>query len=123
DTALLSDVVERRRRHRDHTRRDLRDALRELVAAFPVYRTYVRPDRAAGPAERAHVRAAVAVAQARRRDIDAELLEFTGDVAVGDHEGAAEQELAQRLQQLTAPVMAKGVEDTAFYRYHRLISL
>jgi (1->4)-alpha-D-glucan 1-alpha-D-glucosylmutase len=122
-TALAAKVTEHHRRHRDHTRRDLREALRELVAGFPVYRTYIQPGQPATTQERRHVAAAVAAARDRRPDIDPELLEFLGEVALGAHGGAAEVELGQRLQQLTAPVMAKGVEDTAFYRYHRLVSL
>jgi (1->4)-alpha-D-glucan 1-alpha-D-glucosylmutase len=88
-----------------------------------VYRTYIQPGRPATTQERSHVASAVAAARDRRPDIDPELLGFLGEVALGAHGGAAEVELGQRLQQLTAPVMAKGVEDTAFYRYHRLVSL
>jgi (1->4)-alpha-D-glucan 1-alpha-D-glucosylmutase len=122
-TGALAAICDRHRRHRDHTRRDLRDALREIVAAFPVYRTYVTTARMADAADREHVAAAVRTAAGRRPDLDAELLTFLGRIATGDVDGSAERELAVRLQQLTAPVMAKGVEDTAFYRYHRLISL
>lgn len=122
-TAELASIADDHRRHRDHTRRDLRDALCELVAAYPVYRTYVTASRAADDTDRRHVDTAVGAATRRRPDIDAELLDFLGRLAVGDVEGAAERDFAVRLQQLTAPVMAKGVEDTAFYRYHRLVSL
>ena len=79
-TGLLADVCERHRRHRDYTRRELRDALREMIAAFGVYRTYVRPGHPATPADRAHVAAAVATARQRRPDLDAELLGFIGDL-------------------------------------------
>src|SRR5207244_4707247 len=58
-----------------------------------------------------------------RPDIDAELLEFLGQLTLGQLDGAREAEFVQRLQQTSGPVMAKGVEDTAFYRYHRLTSL
>jgi (1->4)-alpha-D-glucan 1-alpha-D-glucosylmutase len=122
-TGLLATVCEHHRRHRDHTHRDLNDALCELVAAFPVYRTYVTTARPAGDDDRSHIEAAVRGAAARRPDIDAELFEFLGQLAAGDVDGTNEQEFAVRLQQLTAPVMAKGVEDTAFYRHHRLVSL
>ena len=122
-TALLADVCARDRRHVDHTRSELRDALREVVAEFPVYRVYVTADHAATPAERTAVTDAVAAAIGHRRDIDQSLLAFIGELALGEHSGADEMELCARLQQLTAPVTAKGVEDTAFYRYHRLISL
>lgn len=122
-TGLLTAVCRQHRRHRDHTHRDLRDALCELVAAFPVYRTYVTTSAPAGANDRAHIESAVRAAAELRPDIDAELLEFLGRLAAGDVDGTVEREFAVRLQQLTAPVMAKGVEDTAFYRYHRLISL
>jgi (1->4)-alpha-D-glucan 1-alpha-D-glucosylmutase len=122
-TGLLAALCEDHRRHRDHTRRELRHALRELVANFPVYRTYVQPGRPASEADRRHVAAAVSDAAGRRPEIDPELLTFLGELAVGEHAGALELDFAYRLQQLTGPVMAKGVEDTAFYRYHRLISL
>ncbi|HUP72773.1 MAG TPA: malto-oligosyltrehalose synthase [Acidimicrobiales bacterium] len=122
-TGLLAQVTDRHRRHRDHTRRDLRGAIREIVAHFPVYRTYLHAGSGASAADRLHVASAVSGAIDRRRDIDRELLTFIGELAVGEHRGEREIEFAERLQQLTAPVVAKGVEDTAFYRYHRLISL
>ncbi len=122
-TDLLATICEAHRRHRDHTRRELRDALRELTAAFPVYRTYTQPGGAVSEADRAHVEEAVDQAARRRSDLDAELLAFLGELLVLEHPGRSEGELAVRFQQLSSPVMAKGVEDTAFYRYHRLISL
>ena len=122
-TGLLATVCEGYRRHADHTRRELRHALREVIARFPVYRTYVHPDRPTDPAARRAVAEAVGGARAGAPQVDAELLAFLGELALGDHPGPVEWEFAQRLQQLTAPVMAKGVEDTAFYRYHRLVSL
>lgn len=122
-TGLLADVCARRRRHRDHTRRDLREALQEVVAGMSVYRTYVVPGRPPSDTDRRHVAAAIAAATERRPDLDAELLELLGRVLLLDEPGDTEAELAVRFQQLSAPVMAKGVEDTAFYRYNRLISL
>jgi (1->4)-alpha-D-glucan 1-alpha-D-glucosylmutase len=122
-TALLADVCERHRRHRDHTRRELRDALREIIAAFGVYRTYFRAGHTATPADTAHLAAAVAAATRRRPDLDAELLRFIGDLVTGGYPGAGESSFAVRFAQVSAPVMAKGVEDTAFYRYQPLVSL
>jgi (1->4)-alpha-D-glucan 1-alpha-D-glucosylmutase len=111
------------RRHRDHTRRRLSDTLREVVAHFPVYRTYVQPRRLPSDVDRAHVVVATGQATAVRPDLDPELIEFIGQLALGLAGGDPGMEFAQRLQQFTAPVMAKGLEDTAFYRYHRLVSL
>ena len=122
-TRLIADLSDRYRRHRDHTRRELRTALRELISCFPVYRTYVRPGRPPTETDLTYVHAAVRTAVELRPDIDAELLGFLGELVLGQHAGAAEREFGQRFAQLTGPVMAKGAEDTAFYRYHRLISL
>jgi (1->4)-alpha-D-glucan 1-alpha-D-glucosylmutase len=120
---LLAAICENHRRHRDHTRRDLRDAIREVIAGFSVYRTYVQPGTEPSESDRAHVGEAVGTAAGRRPDIDRELLEFIGELLLLEHQGDLETELALRFQQVSAPVMAKGVEDTAFYRYNRLISL
>lgn len=122
-TSLLVQVCDGHRRHRDHTRSALREAVRELAAHFDVYRTYVQPEREASATDRAVVQRAVAGALDCRSDLDADLVAFIGQLALGEHPGAAEADFARRFQQFTAPVMAKGVEDTAFYRYHRLISL
>ena len=122
-TGGLADVCERHRRQRDHTRRELRDALREVVAAFPVYRSYAAPGRPVTSADRAHVHAAVAGARQRRPDLDSELCGFIGELLVLEHPGEPEADFAVRFAQLSAPVMAKGVEDTAFYRYQPLASL
>jgi (1->4)-alpha-D-glucan 1-alpha-D-glucosylmutase len=122
-TRLLVEVADGHRRQRDHTRRELEDALREVIAAFPVYRTYVQPDRPVSGADQARVAQAIDAVRERRPDIDSELLGFLGDLLLLRHPGAVEAEFAVRFQQVSAPVMAKGVEDTAFYRYNRLISL
>ncbi|MCU1345833.1 MAG: malto-oligosyltrehalose synthase, partial [Acidimicrobiia bacterium] len=111
------------RRQRDHTRRELRDALREFVAHFPVYRTYVQAPAEPTAADRSNVACALRDAAACRATIDSELLAFLGELALGRFDTPREVEFTQRLQQVTGPVMAKGVEDTAFYRYHRLVSL
>jgi (1->4)-alpha-D-glucan 1-alpha-D-glucosylmutase len=121
--ALLSSICDRHRRHRDHTRRELRRTLEEFVAHFEVYRTYVGPELGASGEDRRRVAEAVEAGRACRPDLDGELFSFLGELALGKHPGAVEAEFVRRLQQLTAPVMAKGVEDTAFYRYNRLISL
>jgi (1->4)-alpha-D-glucan 1-alpha-D-glucosylmutase len=122
-TAIFVDVCEGHRRYRDHTRAELRDALREVVAAFPVYRTYVHPGAQPSAADAEYVTVAAARAAERRPDLDLELLSFLVDVLLLRHGGEAETELALRFQQVTSPVMAKGVEDTAFYRFNRLVSL
>ncbi len=122
-TGLLVEVCERHRRQRDYTRRELRDTLRELIAAFGVYRSYARPGLPVTAADRAHVAAAVAAVRERRDDLDPELTGFLGQLLTADLTGPAESAFAIRFAQVSAPVMAKGVEDTAFYRYFPLASL
>jgi (1->4)-alpha-D-glucan 1-alpha-D-glucosylmutase len=125
-TALLVDVCERRRHQRDRTRHELHEAVRALLVAFPVYRTYVRP--AAGAVRRedeATVATTVARVAEERPDIDPALLAFLADLLLLrlDTRTPLEDEWVMRFQQLTGPAMAKGVEDTAFYRATRLLAL
>ena len=108
---------------RDTTRRGLHEAIVEVLAAFDVYRAYLPP---AGPADalaREHVDAALARATAvlpRRADEIA----LVGRLALAEGPGGPDaEELVTRFQQTCGPVMAKGVEDTAFYRYLRLSAL
>jgi (1->4)-alpha-D-glucan 1-alpha-D-glucosylmutase len=122
-TGLLARVCEGHRRVRDATRRQLHGLLTEVIAAFPVYRPYSRPGRPATEADRDHVAAAVALARQRRPDLDAELAAFVAELLTGQHAGGPETEFAVQFAQVSAPVMAKGAEDTAFYRYHVLASL
>ena len=122
-TGLLASICERHRRQRDHTRRELRAALAELIASFGVYRTYACPGRPVSAADRANVAAAVSVTLARRPDLDAELIGFLGELILLGHPGDQEAQFALRFAQVSAPVMAKGAEDTALYRYLPLASL
>jgi (1->4)-alpha-D-glucan 1-alpha-D-glucosylmutase len=122
-TAQLAEICERHRRQRDYTRRELRESLREVLAAFAVYRCYPRPGHEVTFADRAKVAAAVTAARQRRPDLDPELFDFIGRLLVLRDEGEPEAQFAVRFAQISAPVMAKGVEDTAFYRYQPLISL
>ena len=127
-TGLLLDVLEAHRRHRDHTRHDLHEALRALLLAMPVYRTYVRPadDGAAGhvaPEDEAVVGLAIAAAKVTRPDLPADLFDVIADLLLLRLAGPLESEFVVRFQQLSGPVMAKGVEDTALYRYLRLVAL
>jgi (1->4)-alpha-D-glucan 1-alpha-D-glucosylmutase len=125
-TRLVEDmarVCENHRRHSDHTRKELRECLTEVIAAYNVYRTYVSPGAKPSDRDVATVTRAVATAGIRCADIDGELLAFLRDVLLLEISGAAETEMALRFQQVTGPVMAKAVEDTAFYRYMPLLAL
>jgi (1->4)-alpha-D-glucan 1-alpha-D-glucosylmutase len=123
-TSLFVQICENDREHRDYTRADIRRAIREVAACFPVYRTYVSPERSeASPEDLAVIAAAVEDARRARPDIDGRLFEFVGDVLGLRHRGAEESEFLLRFQQFTSPVMAKGVEDTMLYSYNRLTGL
>lgn len=107
--------------HEDST---LSAALRELAASFPVYRTYVRADSGSAELEdAAWVDEALRLAAERGPHIGAEVWFFLRDLLLLRYRGGPEADFAARFQQLTGPVAAKGVEDTAFYCYNRLISL
>ncbi|GAB3562796.1 malto-oligosyltrehalose synthase [Spelaeicoccus albus] len=109
DGILRSEVL-RLTRLIDRPRGDAADALAELMANFPVYRSYL-------PAGSEHLDAAVAESTRRRPDLAGSLdrlLPLLSDPM---------SPLARRFQQTSGMVMAKGVEDCAFYRYSRLTSL
>jgi (1->4)-alpha-D-glucan 1-alpha-D-glucosylmutase len=127
----LDKISEQHRWSRDFTLENLRDALRELIACFPIYRTYVGSEDCAPSAEdERHIRAAVAAAKSRNPATSASVFDFLENLLLlQDPEGLNEEQRAERrlfvmrLQQFTAPVMAKGLEDTAFYRYYPLASV
>jgi (1->4)-alpha-D-glucan 1-alpha-D-glucosylmutase len=125
----LNRLSERHRRFRDLTLNMLRLALREIIACFPVYRTYLRPHEISEQ-DRRFVARAVAQAKRRNPDLSPAAFDFVRDVllfeqpAPLDLEGCREREqFVGRFQQVSSPVMAKGVEDTASYRYFPLSSL
>ena len=125
----LNRISEEDRHTRDFTLNALRAALRETIANFPVYRTYIRADAPPDDHDRRVIDQALATAGRRNPNIDPSVLDFLRDVLLTDSTSAGtpvsdrRQRFAQRFQQLTGPVMAKGLEDTAFYRYNRLASL
>ncbi len=123
--ALLVGVCDEHRQYCDYTRHQLTEALRETIACFPVYRTYVRPTkvRQPHPDDVRCIREAIRVAHRRRPDLDERLLRFLADVLLQQIGGPREAEMVFRFQQLTGPVTAKAVEDSAFYCYNRLVSL
>jgi (1->4)-alpha-D-glucan 1-alpha-D-glucosylmutase len=123
-TQLLLDVCEGRRRFRDHTRHALHEAIKALLGAFPVYRTYVdsRLDEI-HPADAGIISTAIDAAREDRPDLDPELFDLLRAVLLLELRGPREAEFVARFQQVSGAVMAKGVEDTAFYRYHRFIAL
>ncbi|MFG6444267.1 malto-oligosyltrehalose synthase [Microbacterium sp. P07] len=88
----------------------LHDALAELLVCFPVYRSYL-------PAGREQLERAASEASERRPELADAIAALVPVLADPSHE------VSRRFQQTTGPVMAKGVEDTAFYRYNRLGAL
>ncbi len=124
----LQEIACRHRRWRDFTLEGLARALREIIAAFPVYRTYLREGEGYTEHDARWVREAVATARRNNPMVSATLFTFIEDLLLVRADGTDEQrrEFARftlRFQQVTGPVMAKAVEDTAFYRYGRLVCL
>jgi isoamylase len=126
----LERIAGRSRRWRDFTLISLTRALTEVIAAFPVYRTYLRSSNGRNEADQQIIRASVRLARRRNPSLDPSVFEFIqsillGDVVPegGDADDAERAPFALRFQQLTGPVTAKSVEDTAFYRYTRLVCL
>jgi (1->4)-alpha-D-glucan 1-alpha-D-glucosylmutase len=115
------------RRTFDFTINVLRDALTEIVAAFPVYRTYITSE-GISQQDRRYVDWAVTQTKKRSTAADTSAYDFVHDELLLNLEGPDEyRELAiafvMKFQQYTGPVMAKGMEDTALYIYNRLASL
>lgn len=125
----LNRISERDRRHRDFTLNSCRTVLREVIANFPVYRTYISR-RGVDAFDRDALKTAMAHARRRNPLMEASIFEFLEEILLTPYEAAslgdpATQErlqFAMKVQQFTSPVMAKGTEDTAFYRYHVLVS-
>jgi (1->4)-alpha-D-glucan 1-alpha-D-glucosylmutase len=123
-TSQFVDICEANRDKRDFTRAEIRRAIREVAACFSVYRSYVVPDRTEIVEEdRIRIERAVLCARENRQDIDGMLFDFIRDVLLLKVTGRQESEFVYRFQQFTSPVMAKGVEDTAFYCSNRLTAM
>ncbi|HET7302923.1 MAG TPA: malto-oligosyltrehalose synthase [Segeticoccus sp.] len=100
----------------------LRDAITELLVGFQVYRAYVRPGELPSPLALSHLDDAVGRAREARPDLAPELGSLAVLAARPDPANGAAADFAVRLQQTCGPVMAKGIEDTAFYRWHRQVA-
>ncbi len=125
----LSHICELRPYTRDFTTNNLRYALAEIIAHLPIYRTYIRDGHTAA-LDRRYVEWAVAIAKKRAQTQDISIFDFIGSALLLDAAKNADASystaitaFAMKFQQVSSPVMAKGCEDTAFYLYHRLISL
>ncbi len=126
--ALVSDIkaiADSDRRTRDYTAYALRRALVEIIAVFPVYRSYL-DDGAPAPADVRLISNAVDSAKRSSTLPDTSVHDFVAGALLGRADIAAPADIRRfrrRFQQLTGPVMAKSLEDTLFYRYGRLIAL
>lgn len=127
-TNFFVEICESHRRHRDYTSFELREALCETAVYFPVYRSYVIADnsvesKSVSERDVQYIECAIKSARQSRQDLDPELFTFLKEILLLQVSGSREGELAMRFQQLTGPAMAKGAEDTAFYRFNRLVCL
>jgi (1->4)-alpha-D-glucan 1-alpha-D-glucosylmutase len=130
-TRRLDRISEQHRWSRDFTLGTLQQVLAETIACFPVYRTYVSEGEAEiAPQDIVHIRAAIACGKRHNPAIDASAFDFLADVLLmhdpddlTERQRTERRDFVLRFQQLTGPVMAKGLEDTTFYRYFPLLSL
>jgi (1->4)-alpha-D-glucan 1-alpha-D-glucosylmutase len=141
-THMLDRIAASSRRSRDFTRDSLRDVITEVVACFPVYRTYV-DEEGWTPEDRAVVERAIAHARRRNPAMESSLFDFFREVMmprdvesgplpndrrggyppVSQEDARERLRFAMKLQQYTGPVQAKGLEDTAFYRHNVLLTI
>jgi len=115
----------------DFTHNILRRAVQEIIACFPVYRTYIDTEGTPSQADRRDLDWALAQARRNQSDLDPSVFDFlyrllSGDLVAQPRSGFSRHSVlrcAMRVQQYSGPVMAKGLEDTAFYRYNRFLAL
>ncbi len=134
DVNVLGDMLDRlsetNRWFRDFTLDALARAVRETIACFPVYRTYVTPGQPVSEEDRAVIERAVIAAKRRNPAIEESVFNFLRDILLfrfpenlDDEAREAHAHFVLKFQQSTGPIMAKGLEDTAFYIYNRLAGL
>jgi (1->4)-alpha-D-glucan 1-alpha-D-glucosylmutase len=122
----LSKIAEVSSKTRDYTLNALRDALSEVIACFPVYRTYIN-SQTVSKEDSQYINWALGQAKQRSRAADKTVFEFIRQILLLEHNTVVADSyllnFIMKFQQYTPPVMAKGHEDTALYQYNRLISL
>ncbi|MCA1660049.1 MAG: malto-oligosyltrehalose synthase, partial [Verrucomicrobiaceae bacterium] len=134
DVNVLGDMLDRlsetNRWFRDFTLDALARAVRETIACFPVCRTYVAPRQPVGDEDRAVIERAVTAAKRRNPALEESVFNFLRDILLfrfpenlDEESRAAHAHFVLKFQQSTGPIMAKGLEDTAFYIYNRLAPL
>ncbi|PYK73546.1 MAG: malto-oligosyltrehalose synthase [Verrucomicrobia bacterium] len=127
---MVDRLSEQNRWFRDYTLEALARAVRETIACFPVYRTYLEPGKPVSEEDRAVIERAVAAAKRRNPAIEESVFNFLLDLLLfrfpenlDEEQRAAHAEFVLKFQQFTGPIMAKGIEDTVFYIYNRLAAL
>jgi (1->4)-alpha-D-glucan 1-alpha-D-glucosylmutase len=126
----LNRISEKNRHTRDFTLNSLRNAVMDVIACFPVYRTYITQD-GWNDSDRRYIEYAVSKAKRGNPAMSASTFDFLQDIllrrypeeSLKDADRIEWVDFAMRFQQVTGPVMAKGLEDTVFYVYNRLVSL
>ncbi len=128
---LLARIAEGNRYFRDFTLYSLRSAIREVIACFTVYRTYIVADEEqVDERDRGYIDVAINRAKRRNPQLEVSIFDFIGEILKLNYPDTLQEEqreqqrrFVMKFQQLTGPVMAKGVEDTTFYIFNRLSSL
>jgi (1->4)-alpha-D-glucan 1-alpha-D-glucosylmutase len=127
---MLDRLSEQNRWYRDFTLEALARAVRETIACFPVYRTYLAPGQPVSDVDRDAIERAIVAAKRRNPAIEESIFNFLRDILLfrfpeNFDEKAREGHMhfVLKFQQFTGPIMAKGLEDTAFYIYNRLVAL
>ncbi|HXX42723.1 MAG TPA: malto-oligosyltrehalose synthase [Chthoniobacterales bacterium] len=134
DVSVLGNLVDRlseqNRWYRDFTLQALALAVRETIACFPVYRTYLAPGHPVREEDRKAIERAIAAAKRRNPGIEESVFNFLRDILLfrffenlDEQTRVAHEQFVLKFQQYTGPVMAKGVEDTVFYIFDRLAGL
>ncbi len=127
---MLNRLSEKNRWYRDFTLSALTVAVREVIACFPVYRTYAEPGRELGDYDRQIIDRAVRAARRRNPGMEASIFQFLRETLllrfpenIDEADRAEHLRFVMKFQQCTGPITAKGIEDTAFYIYNRLAAL
>lgn len=127
---MLDEISELHRNYRDFSRNTLTAAVREVMACFPVYRTYVTEDGTVSAEDEKIILRAISSARRRNPTVEKAVFDFLRSVLLlrlpenlTEEHRAAHVRFVMKFQQCSSPVMAKSVEDTAFYIYNRLVAL
>jgi (1->4)-alpha-D-glucan 1-alpha-D-glucosylmutase len=128
--SMLDRLSEHNRWYRDFTLQSLSLAVRETIACFPVYRTYLAPGRPVSEADQQVIERAIAAAKRRNPGVEESVFNFLRDILLfrfpknlDDESRAAHAQFVLKFQQYTGPITAKGLEDTVFYIFNRLAAL